>query len=78
MVNGGLKRDNGTRDVDYYQFGGTTGPARYPLFLNPSSPTGVSMLTIPVTKSRPSELGNLWITYTSWIIQLTKDVASIT
>ena len=78
MAKGGVKKISGSRDVIFYQFGGTTGPARYPLFTNKLSPTGVSMLPRPVTKSRPGELGHSWMTNTAWLIKFTKDVARIT
>ena len=61
-----------------YQFGGTTGPARYPLFVNNASKTVVSMLPRPVTSSRPGEIGHTWLTYTPWTRQLTIDAGNIT
>ena len=61
-----------------YQFGKTTGPARYPFCVKNASKTGVSMLPCPVTSSRPGEIGHTWLTYTPWIRRLTFDVANIT
>ena len=78
LKNGGIKVITKKRKVTMYQFGDTTGLARYPLFVNNVYKTRVSMLPHPVTNSRPGEIGHAWLTYTPWIRPLTFDVANIT
>ena len=62
LEKGGIKVNTKKREVTMYQFGGKTCPARYPLFVNNGSKPGVSLLTRPVTKSRPGEIGHAWLT----------------
>ena len=57
MARGGVKRNTQKRGITMYQFGSTTGPARYPLYKNAKSKNGFSMFPRPVTKCRPGELG---------------------
>ena len=74
----GVKRNTQKRGITMYQFGSTTGPARYPLYENKNSKNGFSMLPRPVTKSRPGELGQIWLSHTPWLKKLTHKVAIMT
>ena len=78
LAKGGVKRNTQKRGITMYQFGSTTGPARYPLYENKNSKNGFSMLPRPVTKSRPGELGQIWLSHTPWLKELTHKVAIMT
>ena len=61
-----------------YQFGSTTGPAQYPLYEKPGGKIRFSMLPRPVTKCRPGELGQIWLSHTPWLRALPHEVSIMT
>ena len=78
LSRGGITINTNKWKVTIYQFGGTTGPARYPLFKNSSSKNGMAMLPRTLTKSRPGELGHTWMHHTPWLNKLSHEVAKFT
>jgi hypothetical protein len=78
LAKGGVKRNTQKRGITMYQFGSTTGPALYPLYENKRSKNRFSMLPRPVTKCRPGELGQIWLSHTPWLKELTHKVAIMT
>ena len=62
------------------QFGGTIGPARYPLFMKDMKniKSFMSMLPRPVTSCQPGEIGHTYLLHTQWVRDLVSDVAMFT
>ena len=62
------------------QFGGTIGPARYPLFMNDMKniKSSMSMLPNSVTSWLPGEISHTYLLHTLWVRYLVSDVAMFT
>ena len=81
LCKGGTRMKTKKRMMTMYQFGGTIGAARYPLFLieisDEKEPNKkFSMLPRPVVKSRPGECGHTILKYSKWLNYLVRDIAS--
>ena len=78
MMKKGERIHTKKRQKVMYQFGGTIGPARYPLFLQKENSYQLSILPRPVIKSRPGGVGFNFMNDTIWLKDLIMDISELT
>ena len=82
ICQGGTRMKTKKRKMVMYQFGGTIGASRYPLFLKNETDlkghsSNFSMLPRPVVKSRPGEYGHTIMNHTPWLKKLVGDISAV-
>ena len=71
---GGSRIVTKVRKLPMFQYGGTVGPARYPMFSTKDNLKKLHMLPRPVVKSRPGQIGWKIMKTCTWLNDLCKDI----
>ena len=78
LCSGGNRIRTGKRNQLMYQYGGTIGPSKYPTFKLDSKSSKKQMLPRPFVKSRPFQLGHVFMTNCAWLYDLCQHVEQLT